>query len=470
MESVFLMAIPSWGGERKIMCLPQGSVNPSMAIAGNPLLEEALRAQNAGRIEDAARLYEQVLRYQPDNFVACGNLGMIRWQAKDYGASEPLLRRALALAPANPEAHVNLALTFQDLGRFDEAIACCEAALKRSPEHRRALDTLAGALAAAGRYEQAIALLSRIVRKRPGHAKAYAYLGTLYAKLGRLDEAVREFRQASNIDRSDAVSMAAAAECLLLTGKAEESLIEADKALALNAYDVRALGLKTLALAELGRRDEERWLSDPERLIHAHRLSDIGYGAEDVVRLNRALSAFAQKEPTLREDPPQYATFKGWHSTRNLADYPDAPIEELKRFIRHGFEARLARLAEEDAAHPLVRAAPRDYRLDLWTVKLRGGGGKMLPHIHVDGWLSGVYYVDVPAVVDDPGAGGAGWIKFGTPRADMRISREPLTRTVKPEPGKMLTFPSYFWHDTVPLPEGRGEHRLCYSWDYQPLR
>lgn len=452
------------------MCLPQGSVNPSMAIAGNPLLEEALRAQNAGRIEEAARLYDQVLRYQPDNFVASGNLGLILWRAKDYAASEPLLRRALALAPGDPEAHVNLALVLQDLGRFDEAIACCETALKRSPEHRRALDTLAGALAAAGKYDQAIAILGRILRKRPGYAKAYAYLGTLYAKLGRPDEAVREFRQASGIDRSDAVSMAAAAECLLLTGKAEECLVEADRALALNAYDVRALGLKTLALAELGRSEEERWLSDPERLIHTHRLADMGYGAEDVVGLNRALSEFAQKEPTLREDPPQYATFKGWHSTKNLADYSDAPIEELKRFIRHGFEARLARLAEEDAAHPLVRAAPRDYRLDLWTVKLHGGGGKMLPHIHVDGWLSGVYYVDVPAIVDDPGAGGAGWIKFGTPRADMRISREPLTRTVKPEPGKMLTFPSYFWHDTVPLPEGRGEHRLCYSWDYQPVR
>jgi hypothetical protein len=33
----------------------------------------------------------------------------------------------------------------------------------------------------------------------------------------------------------------------------------------------------------------------------------------------------------------------------------------------------------------------------------------------------------------------------------------------------MITFPSYFWHDTVPLPEENQEQRLCFSFDLQPL-
>jgi hypothetical protein len=31
----------------------------------------------------------------------------------------------------------------------------------------------------------------------------------------------------------------------------------------------------------------------------------------------------------------------------------------------------------------------------------------------------------------------------------------------------MLTFPSYFWHATVPLPADTAP-RLCYSYDLQP--
>jgi hypothetical protein len=65
------------------------------------------------------------------------------------------------------------------------------------------------------------------------------------------------------------------------------------------------------------------------------------------------------------------------------------------------------------------------------------GGGKMHPHIHADGCLSGVYYVEVPAVVRDPAAG-------------------------------QVTFPSYLWHDTVPLPEANTERRLCLAFDPHP--
>ena len=92
----------------------------------------------------------------------------------------------------------------------------------------------------------------------------------------------------------------------------------------------------------------------------------------------------------------------------------------------------------------------------------------MVPHIHTSGWLSGVYYVDVPGAVDDPRAGQAGWLRLGPARHDIPLSREPIIRAFKPEPGLMITFPSYFWHETVQLPAESGGQRLCYSYDLQP--
>ena len=94
----------------------------------------------------------------------------------------------------------------------------------------------------------------------------------------------------------------------------------------------------------------------------------------------------------------------------------------------------------------------------------------MIPHIHPDGWLSGVYYADIPPIVNDPDAAQAGWIRFGPPRNDIKMSAQPLTRTVKPEPGLMVTFPSYFWHSTVPLPEDNTERRLVLAFDVIPGR
>jgi hypothetical protein len=93
----------------------------------------------------------------------------------------------------------------------------------------------------------------------------------------------------------------------------------------------------------------------------------------------------------------------------------------------------------------------------------------MLPHIHADGWLSGVYYVEVPAVVRDP-AGRAGWLQVGGSRRDIRLTREPITRAVQPEPGLLVTFPSHLWHDTIPLPEQNAERRLCLAFDLHPRK
>lgn len=438
--------------------------------AGNALLDEALRAQGAGRAQEAARLYGHVLEYDPDDLVALNNLGLLLGALKRYGESEALLARAARLAPGRADAWVNLAVVLADQKKLDEAIDSCRKALAIAPDHRQAQNTLAAALADAGRHDEAVALLERIVKKRPGYAKGHAYLGTLYAKLGRHEQAVASFRRALAADPRDGVSLAAAGECLLLLGRAEEALALLDRALALDVYDVRALALKTLALAETGRQDEERALSDPQRLIHGLTLAGLGWDADAIAGLNRGLAEFAEGDPGMREDPSQYATYRGWHSTTNIAEARHPALEELKAVIRSAFEERLRRLAEEDPAHPFVRGAPRDYALDLWSVRLRGGGGKMLPHIHLAGWLSGVYYAEVPGIVDDPGAGRAGWIEFGPPRADIRLSRSPLVRAVKPEPGMLLTFPSYFWHDTVPLPPENTEQRLIFSWDYQPLR
>lgn len=439
-------------------------MNPRELLAG------AVRAHGAGRLGEAAQLYRQVLSLDPRNADALSNLGLVTAQLGEFAPAEALLKNLIAQAPRHAGAHVNLALVLQQQRKFDEAIACCEQALRAVPDSKsrqKLQNTLALSLIGKRRFDEALELLGTMIAAHPGFAGGHNLLGTVYTHMGRVDEAVRAFVEATRLDPSDYGSFVAAGECLLVHGRAEEALPQLDKALRVKAWEVRALALRTLALADLGRKDEEKWLSDPQRLIHCHRISELGYSDEKTAQLNRELSAFASTEPSLREDPPEYATRKAWHSTTNLAAHANPALDELKRFIDFAFQSRKASLKEEDPAHPLVRAAPPRYYLDMWAIKMKDGGN-LYPHIHVDGWLSGVYYVDVPSIVNDPQANGAGWLKIGTSRLDIKLRREPLMRSVKPEPGMMVTFPSYFWHDTVPLPESNTEQRLCLAFDLNP--
>jgi tetratricopeptide (TPR) repeat protein len=437
-------------------------VNPKELVAA------AVRAHQAGRLQQAGQLYRQALDLDPGNADALSNLALVTGQMAQFDEAEEMLRGLIRRQPRHAGARVNLALILQQQRKFDEAIACCEDALKAVADNRsrqKLSNTLALSLIGRERFEEALALLARMTAAHPGFAGGFNLMGTAYTHLGRVDDAVRAFDQATKLDPADYGSQVAAGECLLVHRRAEEALAHLDRALKTRPYEVRALALRTLALADLGREEEERWQSDPERLVQCHRLSDFGYEEKRIGELNKALSAFASVEPSLREDPPQYATRKAWHSTSNMADYANPALDELKKFIDHAFRQRVE---SADPAHPFGRAAPSRYHLDLWAIKMKEGGGTLLPHIHVDGWLSGVYYVDVPAIVNDPAANQAGWLNIGTSRMDIQLSRSPLVRSVKPEPGMMITFPSYLWHDTVPLPETNTEQRLCLAFDLNP--
>jgi tetratricopeptide (TPR) repeat protein len=433
------------------------------------LIRSGVRAQQSGQADQAAQIYERILSQDPRNPIALANLALLAAERHQFERAETLLQQLIAVDPRNVDAHANLAAALHDQGRFDEAIACCEHGLKLAPEHRKILNTLASSLSGAERYDDAIALLTRMTRAHPRFAKGYHLLGVIHTKLGQSEPALLAFDQAARIDPKDPESSLSAAECLLMRGSAEAALQYVDRALGLDSFDVRGLALKTLALAELGRQDEERWLSDPNRLVHVLRLSDLGFGAAQVGMLNRALSEFASNESSMREDPPEYATVKSWHTTTNLADSPNEAIVVLKRFIAYGFEQRLKSLPSEDPTHPFVRNRPQRVITDLWAVKM-ASGGKMLPHIHPTGWLSGVYYVDVPSIVSDAQGGQAGWLQIGSPRADIKLTKPPVTLAVRPEPGMMVTFPSYLWHDTVPLPEANREQRLCLAYDLHPVK
>jgi tetratricopeptide (TPR) repeat protein len=387
------------------------------------------------------------------------------FQSGQYAQAETGFRRVLELAPDQASSYVNLTAALHMQGKYDEAVRWSEQGLKRFPHNLDLLGNLAVNLDSAGRSDDALAALERTVESNPGHAKSHHHIGTLCLKTGRYEQSALGFQRATEIDPRDALSHSGRGEALLKSGHAAAAIAAFDEALKLYPFDVRSIALKTLALAEAGRKDEERWLSDPFRLAQSVRLADVGLNAAAQKSFNAELAKFALSHPSMQKDPPQNATYQGWHSG-NLAKDRHPVLDALRNFIGFALENHRKSLASEDPAHPFVRAQPRGFNLHLWCVKLVGEG-KMLPHIHTDGWLSGVYYVDIPDIVNDESAGQAGWLRLGPARHDIPMTREPIVRAMKPEPGLMFTFPSYIWHETVPLPAG-AKQRLCYAYDLQP--
>jgi hypothetical protein len=104
---------------------------------------------------------------------------------------------------------------------------------------------------------------------------------------------------------------------------------------------------------------------------------------------------------------------------------------------------------DDKGAHPLASRRSKGFRFPgSWSSRLRDQGFHT-NHIHPVGWISSCYYVAVPDAVTDEGAR-QGWIKFGEPSFAVPQGGGTL-RSVKPVPGRLVLFPSYMWHGTVPF-------------------
>lgn len=103
----------------------------------------------------------------------------------------------------NSLAFVPLAEAYRKMGRTREAIALCEAGIRRFPDYMMARVILAKAYLAEGNEEGALAELSAVVARTPGDVQSHRMLAELTLKRGDLERAVAHLERAVTLDSGD---------------------------------------------------------------------------------------------------------------------------------------------------------------------------------------------------------------------------------------------------------------------------
>jgi len=416
-----------------------------------------------GRLDAAESAIDRALDRRPDYADALYNRGMIRKLRGDPEGAAAALRRSLALKPGQAQAFNSLGVVLDELGRPAEAIAAYEDALRLWPDYTDALNNLGVALGAQGRSEDAISLFGRALVRAPASAEILNNRGVALRAAGRGAEACADFAAAVAADRGHVAARENLIMAHIEAGAPGEALAVCDAALAVRPYDVHALALKSLALAEAGGGAALEALADVDRLAGRHAM-DPRPAYPSIAALNADLRRHIENHPTLERDPGDHATRHGWH-TGELADDDAKPVAVLRGIIDGAVAERVATLPDAPD-HPFVAAKPAAWRLTLWAVVMESQGHQV-PHIHSSGWVSGVCYVALPPTMGAGGDDRAGWIEFGAGPAHLGLTRTPPTEAFRPEEGVLFTFPSYFWHRTIPFVS--EEPRICVAFDAMPV-
>jgi tetratricopeptide (TPR) repeat protein len=88
---------------------------------------------------------------------------------------------------ADSHGSVCLALLYERMDLFDEAIAAYHAALRCDPCYLKALFNVARVYHTQGDYDQAIRYFERVLELDPQHAQAHNNLGHIYEEIGKCE-------------------------------------------------------------------------------------------------------------------------------------------------------------------------------------------------------------------------------------------------------------------------------------------
>jgi uncharacterized protein (TIGR02466 family) len=488
---------------------------------------EGLMAQ--GRTAEALALTGGLVKGAQPSHVALAAHAAALKAAGDLEAALPFNRAAAERFAGSPVAWHNLAATLGDLGRGPEAVAACEEAFRRGLDAPETWSVYARALMAAGDHARAEhAFRQSLLRNGADTNVAGELANLIWMAKGDVAEADRVldaafhaggapvplllakatlFEAAGEDDRAagllEAASTRLPGETAVLLSAAQtalrqERLADAERYVAMAAaadpggrnvaqhqaiVDL-ALGRPGEALARLRAtlerfpEDQSLWgwaataaraagdplygrLCDYDAVVGAYDIAP----PEGWTSLDGFLNDLRNSLNSLhayREHPANQSLRHGSQTLHLLSGSDDPAIQAFFRAVDAPIRAHMGKIGTGD--DPLRRRNTSDYRIaGAWSVRLRPGGFHK-DHFHPEGWLSSAFYVETPeAALDSPDR--EGWIRFGRPPF---VTSPPMEADhyVRPKPGRLVLFPSYMWHGTVPFTT--HEARMTIAFDAVP--
>lgn len=402
---------------------------------------------------DAVPLFERALSIAPNDGPVLVGLAAAEAAAGRGAVGAERLRQVLERAPMWIVGHEHLAQLLSTLGRGDEASSSLQRAIAKLPNEPALREALLNLELRSGHYERLRDLVDQTRAARIEMPELAIY-DAIHA--AEFDEAVmpdalfgpatRQFGQYLDIWR---------VRHLLRVEAPEAALPILDSGL--NGPNAAELWSYAATAWRMTGDPRYQWLAEQPGLVQ-------------VIDLSAALPPLDQLAEHLRslhEGRGEYldqSVRGGTQTDGPLFSRIDPLIRQVRVAVVSAVEGYVRNLPPADPRHPLLsQRRDRPVRFSgSWSVRLRSGG-KHSNHIHPQGWISSALYIALP----ERAAGDredAGWFTIGDPDERLGLNIGP-SRTIEPVPGRLVLFPSYLWHGTVPFAEGE---RLTIAFDVRP--
>ncbi len=388
--------------------------NNSSAMAWNLL---ALGYRYTNNVEAALKIYEDLLRLNPGNFLLSTNLGNL----------------------------------YMAIGKISKAIDCFEVAFKKEPNHVSNLEALAIAYQDTGRNKEAIDCFKKVLALDEGKESARYHLARMLVRLNYYSEAIEHFEKTNY-----GLSKSHLLECHYYLGDKDKFYKHYRELINRKTINPLMASIGSHASIRFNISNKENpFCSDPFKYIKKQNITDNNELNDDLI------SSILEFHNSGESDPKsQPLLSNGKQSSGNIFLNQRNDIQLLKKILENKVKNYLKEFSTSNEG--FIINWPKNFKIYGWLVSI-SSGGKLSAHIHKEGWLSGSLYFKMPSKKTK----NEGNIVFSLDGANYPTDGKKFDKkSVDVNKGDLVLFPSSLFHHTIPFKS--NEERVTFAFDIIP--
>lgn len=406
--------------------------------------------QQQRQFDLAAKSYQKAIELEPGFYEAMANLGVVEQEQGRLIEAVDAYQRSLAIHE-DAQTWFNLGTALKNQGKLGDAIDAYNHALAIKPDYAEVYSNIAEVLREQGRYDESVEAFQRALSLDPDLPMANYSLAVYYYDSGELEKALQHFQRSQYADWQER-----SLYCLYKTGQFDTFKQELDK---LKRSKDNSPFLATLAghyAENFGVENDYNFCKNPLDFVFHTEIPELK-GESDLLK-----QLLHDIETCDAEEKSQGRLYNGVQSSGNLFKRPEASFRKLAACVAEAIERYRQTFSGENCQ--FVKAFPKHTEFaSSWYVRMKTGG-HLNSHIHEEGWVSGALYLSLPKNKKHEHEGS---IELSTHGDDYPKKHDNFpTKTIAPEVGDLVMFPSSVFHRTIPF--SSDEERICIAFDLKP--
>ena len=361
-------------------------------------------------------------------------------QVIDVRIKYPLLQKALEQQTESVAILLQLVEVCFQLNHFEEAKKYSEQLFQNKDCKPQPMLKVAQLHHRFGNNEDALKYLNKRVELAGENVRTLNLKANIYKKEGNDELSKKACNESLKLNPENLLALSILAKYAYEERQLELTEIYCEKIIAINPGKMHPYEILNNIKFSKSKND----VPDYRNIVKTYDLSTATSSEHSIIDLNKAINDKINENEYWVSEPKNIATTNGEQLSHffNVTSRKDPNFIALESL----FQKYVYQYINDVQALKMkyFETVPKALATNTWAVRLNSGGYQK-PHTHQSGWISAVYYSQLP---DFDTANREGSLEFGLKDQNRTFHYQ---HHIVPKEGRLVLFPSYCIHRTVPF-------------------